>query len=80
LRIPSIQFSPIEASRPGVADSLASLAALQGDPELLSFEDNTANGAVQFFGDNVRWIFLSHVLESGDILGSPSFAHRNSFN
>jgi len=79
LCIRSIQFSPIEASRPGAADRLARLATLQGDPELVGFEDNAAHGAIHFFGDNGRGIFLSHVLEISDILASPSFAHRNSF-
>jgi hypothetical protein len=60
-------------------DRLARLATLQGDPELVGFEDNAAHGAIHFFCDNGRGIFLSHVFESSDILASPSFAHRNSF-
>jgi len=57
-------------------DRLARLATLQGDPELVGFEDNAAHGAIHFFCDNGRGIFLSHVFESSDILASPSFAHR----
>jgi hypothetical protein len=75
----SIQFSPIEASRPGLIDRLARLATFQGDPELVGFKDNAAHGAIHPFGNNVRRIFLSHVLENIDLLASPSFARCNSF-